>query len=188
MPDAAHRRLTHAGGEAKERVDQWVAARGVSSRVFTITRSTWTSPIDRGAPGRGREDHPGVGLQTGSVICPPVGLSPNWAATDPAPQRQCFGRGWVDAPSRLTLIGAEQHLGSPRIRRTGSNHRRHLEALPWDGFYESLGECIRAPCSHPSPDDPLASAAKIVSKEEVNVVSRARIENLTGRDRQARSM
>ena len=38
---------------AIDRVDQWVASVGVSSKVFTITGSTSSSPMVRGAPGRG---------------------------------------------------------------------------------------------------------------------------------------
>ena len=38
---------------AIERVDQCVAVRGCSSSVFTITRSTSSSLIVRGLPGRG---------------------------------------------------------------------------------------------------------------------------------------
>ncbi|AYV26278.1 hypothetical protein EES41_06045 [Streptomyces sp. ADI95-16] len=43
---------------AIERVDQWVAFFGVSSRVLTITRSTSASVIFRGTPGRGSSHRP----------------------------------------------------------------------------------------------------------------------------------
>ena len=52
-PDAADRRLAHPGRPChRERVDQWVASVGVSSRDLTITRSTSSSVIARGLPGR----------------------------------------------------------------------------------------------------------------------------------------
>jgi hypothetical protein len=43
---------------AIERVDQCVASFGCSSRVVTITRSTFSSPIVRGLPGRGSSCSP----------------------------------------------------------------------------------------------------------------------------------
>ena len=43
---------------AIERVDQWVASRGVASRVVTMTVSTCSSEIVRGAPGRGSSFKP----------------------------------------------------------------------------------------------------------------------------------
>jgi hypothetical protein len=43
---------------AIERVDQCVASRGCSSSVFTITRSTCSSVIVRGFPGRGSSCNP----------------------------------------------------------------------------------------------------------------------------------
>ena len=43
---------------ARERVDQWVASLGASSRVFTITRSTSASVMLRGLPGRGSSWRP----------------------------------------------------------------------------------------------------------------------------------
>ena len=43
---------------ASERVDQCVASRGVCSRVLTITRSTSSSLIVRGPPGRGSSCSP----------------------------------------------------------------------------------------------------------------------------------
>lgn len=43
---------------AMERVDQWVASRGASSRVFVITRSTSSSVMLRGLPGRGSSVRP----------------------------------------------------------------------------------------------------------------------------------
>jgi hypothetical protein len=43
---------------AIERVDQWVASVGFVSRVFTITASTISSVIVRGAPGRGSSKSP----------------------------------------------------------------------------------------------------------------------------------
>ena len=43
---------------AIERVDQWVASGGISSRVLTITASTLSSLIVRGAPGRGSSTEP----------------------------------------------------------------------------------------------------------------------------------
>src|SRR3954449_4291908 len=43
---------------AIERVDQWVALPGCCSSVFTITRSTASSLIERGLPGRGSSCKP----------------------------------------------------------------------------------------------------------------------------------
>jgi|GEM_PF-1665333 len=43
---------------AMERVDQWVASVGFSSRVFTTTASTWSSLTVLGAPGRGSSKRP----------------------------------------------------------------------------------------------------------------------------------
>ncbi len=39
-------------------IDQWVALFGFSSKVFTITDSTWSSVMVRGAPGLGSSDRP----------------------------------------------------------------------------------------------------------------------------------
>jgi hypothetical protein len=47
---------------AIERVDQWVAFGGCSSRVLTITRSISRSPICRGLPGRGSSCRPSMPL------------------------------------------------------------------------------------------------------------------------------
>ncbi len=43
---------------AMERDDQWVASTGLSSRVLTITSSTWRSVIVRAGPGRGSSNSP----------------------------------------------------------------------------------------------------------------------------------
>ena len=43
---------------AMERVLQWVAPRGIVSRVSVITRSTSSSETVRGAPGRGSSSSP----------------------------------------------------------------------------------------------------------------------------------
>ena len=43
---------------AIDRVDQWVASLGFSSRVFTMTASIWSSVTVRCAPGRGSSKRP----------------------------------------------------------------------------------------------------------------------------------
>jgi hypothetical protein len=43
---------------AIDRVDQWVASGGCSASVVTITRSTSSSPIERGRPGPGSSCSP----------------------------------------------------------------------------------------------------------------------------------
>ena len=61
-PNARQIRLTAVWlipvAAAIERVDQCVASRGCSSSVFTITRSTSSSLIERGLPGRGSSCKP----------------------------------------------------------------------------------------------------------------------------------
>jgi hypothetical protein len=49
---------------ASERVDQWVASRGLSSRVAMITRSMSASVTVRGAPGRGSSRSPATPSST----------------------------------------------------------------------------------------------------------------------------
>src|SRR5829696_681133 len=61
-PNARQMRLTAVWlipvARAIDRVDQWVAPWGVSSKVFTITCSTCASVIVRGTPGRGSSPRP----------------------------------------------------------------------------------------------------------------------------------
>jgi hypothetical protein len=61
-PNARQIRRTLVGDipvwRAISRVDQWVASVGVSSKVLTTTRSTCSSVIVRGAPGRGSSTNP----------------------------------------------------------------------------------------------------------------------------------
>jgi hypothetical protein len=61
-PNARQMRLTAVWltpvARAIERVDQYVAFDGCSSSVLTITRSTASSPIERGLPGRGSSCSP----------------------------------------------------------------------------------------------------------------------------------
>ena len=49
---------------AIERVDQWVAAAGLLSRVRVRTASTWASLILRGCPGRGSSSNPSTPCAT----------------------------------------------------------------------------------------------------------------------------
>ena len=58
-PDPPHRRRRHPRPSlARSRVDQCVASVGLSSSVRTITASTSSSLIERGAPGRGSSGSP----------------------------------------------------------------------------------------------------------------------------------
>ena len=57
-PDAADRALLIPVAAAIDRVVQCVASAGCSSSVFTITRSTSSSLIERGLPGRGSSCSP----------------------------------------------------------------------------------------------------------------------------------
>jgi hypothetical protein len=57
---------------ASERVDQWVASRGASSRVLALTRSTSALLIVRGAPGRARRAvRQGAGSRNAPATCRP---------------------------------------------------------------------------------------------------------------------
>jgi hypothetical protein len=60
---------------AGERVDQWVALRGVRSRVVAITASTWASVTVRGRPTRGSSHLADEASSKWDVIRRPRGLS-----------------------------------------------------------------------------------------------------------------
>jgi len=67
-PNACQMRLTVVWlmptWAAIERVDQWVASLGFSSKVLTITASTWSSVIFLGAPGLGSSANPFIRFST----------------------------------------------------------------------------------------------------------------------------
>jgi len=97
---------------AIERVDQCVASSGVSSRVLTTKRSTLSSLIERGTPGRGSfvetvEAELGEATPPLSDRCfihiqlrryPAVGHVPLAGQDDPASRRESLGVFWSPSP------------------------------------------------------------------------------------------
>ena len=128
---------------AIERVDQWVAFVGVSSRVFVTTRSTSSSEIERGLSGRGSSCRPSrgrsakrrrhlptvVGWQPSRAAIPP--LASPLAAASTIRQRRAracalFGRlAHRSSVSRSSALSATSDVGRPR-RAILASHRRNL--------------------------------------------------------------
>ena len=147
---------------ASERVDQCVALAGVSSSVLTITRSTSSSPIDRGAPGRGsscspsrrrsmnrRRHFPTVVRSTSRPSRDfDVGAALRACQHDPTSQRQRLRGARTPRPTRTTS----------RVPRRSERHP------PWDDQYQ--------PCSTPIvADDGTERAANTRNSTQPEFVS-----------------
>ena len=112
LPDPAHRRLRQPVLLAIDARDQWVASPGWRSSVATTTCSICSSPIVRGAPGRGSSASPSNRRrpQTVAATCTPS------AATHPTRRRlPC----WICLPHSPTrsddrCASACADFGSPR--------------------------------------------------------------------------
>jgi hypothetical protein len=98
-------------------VDQCVASAGVSSSVLTTTRSTSSSPIERGPPGRGSSCRPSRRCTTNRATC-----LPSSGSHRDARRLRCSSHPWrrptqpgtaTPTLERVALAVAEHQLGHP---------------------------------------------------------------------------
>src|SRR5436305_525370 len=132
---------------AIERVDQWVASLGCSSRVLTITRSTSESLICRGLPGLGSSWRPSRPRSAKAPSPPAHGragatealgdvnaaLSVGRRQDDPAAQRQGLGAGGPTGPplQHLSLFVAENYLRTYGHNRLPSSLAMATTSTGW---------------------------------------------------------